>query len=461
MASDPSSALAVREKVMAFLNAARTGNISQLKKFGLLLDEEKNGLEKTASDVKDANKRNALHFAAREGKVEMCRYLLEELKFDVEVRDEDGETPLIHAARQGHVETVKYLLQQGANHFAASKMGICALHHACGIGNVELMKLLVFKDSDMDLPSDAGTPLIWAAGHGKEAAVKFLLERNANPNCATDDGITPLLSAVAVGSLLCLELLIKAGATTNISAGGASALHIAADNGDIKIIKCLLKGGADPNIADEDGLKPIQVAALKNNQVVVKILLPLTSPIQDISDWTIDGLIEYTKKEEMRKKDDSKETELLSMLSLQKPEIVEVTPEAKARSLEAKLRGQDAFKRNDFASAVNAYTQAIDLDPNDAIFLSNRSLCWLKMGQPEQALTDAQACQALRPNWAKACYREGAALRVLQRFDEAANAFYEGVKLDPDNKEMVDSFREAVEAGREFHGTTEKLKPQP
>lgn len=93
-------------------------------------------------------------------------------------------------------------------------MGICALHHACGIGltvidlfplssydhdnksfillfvncnillinagNVELMKLLVFKDSDMDLPSDAGTPLIWAAGHGKEAAVKFLLERNAN-----------------------------------------------------------------------------------------------------------------------------------------------------------------------------------------------------------------------------------------------------------------------------------------
>lgn len=58
--------------------------------------------------------------------------------------------------------------------------------------------------------------------------------------------------------------------------------------------------------------------------------------------------------------------------------------------------------------------QAIDLDPNDAIFLSNRSLCWLKMGQPEQALTDAQACQALRPNWAKACYREGAALRVLQ-----------------------------------------------
>jgi hypothetical protein len=29
----------------------------------------------------------------------------------------------------------------------------------------------------------------------------------------------------------------------------------------------------------------------------------------------------------------------------------------------------------------------------------------------------------------------------LQRFDEAANAFYEGVKLQPENQELVDSFR--------------------
>lgn len=48
-------------------------------------------------------------------------------------------------------------------------------------------------------------------------------------------------------------------------------------------------------------MKPIQVAALRNNKAVVEILLPLTSPIEGISDWTVDGLIEYTKREEMRK----------------------------------------------------------------------------------------------------------------------------------------------------------------
>jgi hypothetical protein len=29
----------------------------------------------------------------------------------------------------------------------------------------------------------------------------------------------------------------------------------------------------------------------------------------------------------------------------------------------------------------------------------------------------------------------------LQKFDEAANAFYEGVMLDPENKELVNAFR--------------------
>lgn len=63
---------------------------------------------------------------------------------------------------------------------------------------------------------------------------------------------------------------------------------------------------------------------------------------------------------------------------------------------------------------LNVFLQAIDLNPGDATLLSNRSLCWMRLGQAEQALADAKACRALRPDWSKACYREGAALRLLQ-----------------------------------------------
>lgn len=54
------------------------------------LDDQGKGLSKTVADIKDANKRGALHFAAREGKTDVCKYLLEELKLDVDTQDEDG-----------------------------------------------------------------------------------------------------------------------------------------------------------------------------------------------------------------------------------------------------------------------------------------------------------------------------------------------------------------------------------
>jgi hypothetical protein len=312
------------------------------------------------------------------------------------------------------------------------------------------MKLLLSKGVDVESESDAGTPLVWAAGHAQQDAVQILLEHNAKPNTETDDGITPLLSAVAAGSLPCLEVLIQAGADPNIRAGGATPLHIAADSGNTEVIKCLLKAGGDPNASDNDGLKPVQIAAFSNNHEVVELLLPLTSPIPGVSNWSVDGIIEYTLSQEVEEKAQLKEA---ASLKSARPQPVEVSPEAKTKSLEAKSRGDDAFRRKDFLAAVDAYTQATELDPNDATVLSNRSLCWLRAGQPERALEDAKVCRALRPDWAKACYREGAALRLLQRYDEAANAFYEGVQLEPENKELVSAFREAVEAGRKFHVT--------
>ncbi|XP_058216372.1 F-box protein SKIP23-like [Rhododendron vialii] len=150
-----------------------------------------------------------------------------------------------------------------------------------------------------------------------------------------------------------------------------------------------------------------------------------------------------------------KEDELQRDVAAFKQDMLEQSPEAKKKAAEAKFRGDDAYRRKDYLVALDAYTQAIDFDPSDATLLSNRSVCWIRLGQAEHALTDANACRALRPDWPKACYREGAALQLLQRFDEAANSFKEGVELDPDSKELANAFREAVEAGKKFHGTNQ------
>ncbi|XP_044482126.1 ankyrin-1-like [Mangifera indica] len=157
----------VRQSVQLFLNAARTRNLALLKRIAQRLDDEGKGLATTVADIKDANQ---LHFVAREGKNDVCKYLLEELKHDVNTRDEDGETPILHAARQGHTETVKYLFEHGANPSIPSNLGAMTLRHSAGIacGSLEQMKglsvALLYKMVDQSLfamdpdPTDATLP---------------------------------------------------------------------------------------------------------------------------------------------------------------------------------------------------------------------------------------------------------------------------------------------------------------
>ncbi|KAM3378387.1 hypothetical protein P3S68_010800 [Capsicum galapagoense] len=241
MAPDATHALAVREKVQKFLEAACSGDVELFKKLAKQLDDGK-GLAGTVADVKDANKRGALIFAAREGKTEFCKYLVEELKIDVNEKDEEGETPVLHAARHGHTATVQYLIEQGADPATPSASGATALHHSAGngSGHIEVVKLLLSKGVNVDFQGDAGTPLMWAAGFCHHDVVKVLLKHRTNLHAQTEDDKCLLISAVAANSLPCVELLVK------------------------------------------DGDKPIQLAPARGSRAAVEALLPVTPRIQSV-----------------------------------------------------------------------------------------------------------------------------------------------------------------------------------
>eukprot|EP00903_Cladosiphon_okamuranus_P012279 g11516.t1 len=98
---------------------------------------------------------------------------------------------------------------------------------------------------------------------------------------------------------------------------------------------------------------------------------------------------------------------------------------------EWKDKGNAALKAGDFEDAISSYTKAIELDPSNHVFYSNRSAAHLSNDNAAKALEDAELCIKANDSWAKGFTRKGAALHKLKRYDEAAEAYEEGLKTSP------------------------------
>ena len=120
--------------------------------------------------------------------------------------------------------------------------------------------------------------------------------------------------------------------------------------------------------------------------------------------------------------------------------------EFEAHARELKAAGDKAFQGEDYASAAQLYTQAIELNPDDHVFYSNRSACYMKLDSVSKALRDAERCVELAPTWSKGYNRLGVAQQALRRFDAAADSFKKGLELDSTNQALWSALRLCQEA---------------
>lgn len=111
--------------------------------------------------------------------------------------------------------------------------------------------------------------------------------------------------------------------------------------------------------------------------------------------------------------------------------------------LEKVRQSNIACQNGDFATAVQLYTDALQLDQTNHILFSNRSAARLKQGQFLLALQDATKARELCPTWAKAFFRQGVALQCLGRYGEALAAFSAGLSQDPGSKQLLAGLLEA------------------
>jgi ankyrin repeat protein len=117
-------------------------------------------------------------------------------------------------------------------------------------------------------------PLVDAAKDGDKAALRLLLQENADVNTTEGDGSTALHWASYRDDLETADLLIRAGANVNAANDlGATALWTASQNGSSAMVRRLLEAGANPNMALLSGESPLMVAARSGYPDVVTQLL--------------------------------------------------------------------------------------------------------------------------------------------------------------------------------------------
>jgi ankyrin repeat protein len=212
---------------------------------------------------------------------------------DVNGTTVNGTTALMLASATGKVDAVKLLLEKGANVNARENArNETALMFAAASGRADVMRLLTAKGADMT----ATTKVIDMAVFAKEEQEKFAQFRQQQAAQAAKNGQPPPparggrgrgegtagidrqyafpelighqggLAAIHIaarqGSADSVQALLDAGADINHRSAGdrITPIIIATLNGHFDLARTLLDKGANPNLAEDNGVTPLYAA---------------------------------------------------------------------------------------------------------------------------------------------------------------------------------------------------------
>ena len=170
---------------------------------------------------------------------------------------------------------MKCLIAKGADPSLQDNRGWNSLHFASHCGDPNVIELLLNHMPDIETRAAEGvTSLMIAAGNCKLQAVKALIKKGADPSLENNNGWNSLHCALRGGDCDVIELILNH--MTDIAsrtAMGCTPLMIAAANGKLPAVKCLVGKGASPSLEDNNGWNSLHWASWGGNTGIIDTLL--------------------------------------------------------------------------------------------------------------------------------------------------------------------------------------------
>lgn len=187
-----------------------------------------------------------LHRAAAQGDGAAVRTLLGQ-GADVDARDAAQATPLLVATRHNHVDAARALIQAGADVNAKDAIQDSPYLYAGARGHLEILRATLAAGADLKSTNRyGGTALIPAAERGHVQAVAMLIAAGVDVDHINNLQWTALLEAIV------------------LSDGGPR---------HVQIVHQLIEAKADLDLADGDGVTPLQHARKRGYHEIASMLL--------------------------------------------------------------------------------------------------------------------------------------------------------------------------------------------